>query len=363
MEFHTGYRNWKLKITWDQLFDNQWTKAINGDEMLKISILFREHFFERYHTDWSMDSWINIKWLTIICSPRWMRGAPLLKYLQCTNLIRCPTMKPNTFRLIHSQNILDSTIWHAFRTPAIVVCLKTLCIEVIDQPRCRKYADAIYFFFFFAQQIMPKNLRVQGTAKNTLFIVYSLDLMLEHGKSIIDYGVKLLPGFLVVSPWRNVWPKIYTENYHRKKEALFIECQRKKQSHFGILQRFRAIDIAKLIEICVNASSRKKRFTRMTSIEYGGSTLFAKSQSFSQHKNKRQQKAHRNESELAIYPTLYHIYSTNSVQGPQSGFPKYETKTMAKSLEQKLSGRPEWFVASDKFQSNYIFSNCWTHFL
>lgn len=187
--------------------------------------------------------------------------------------------------------------------------------------------------------------------------------MLEHGKSIIDYGVKLLPGFLVVSPWRNVWPKIYTENYHRKKEALFIECQRKKQSHFGILQRFRAIDIAKLIEICVNASSRKKRFTRMTSIEYGGSTLFAKSQSFSQHKNKRQQKAHRNESELAIYPTLYHIYSTNSVQGPQSGFPKYETKTMAKSLEQKLSARPEWFVASDKFQSNYIFSNCWTHFL
>lgn len=148
MEFHTGYRNWKLKITWDQLFDNQWTKAINGDEMLKISILFREHFFERYHTDWSMDSWINIKWLTIICSPRWMRGAPLLKYLQCTNLIRCPTMKPNTFGLIHSQNILDSTIWHAFRTPAIVVCLKTLCIEVIDQPRCRKYADAIYFFFF-----------------------------------------------------------------------------------------------------------------------------------------------------------------------------------------------------------------------
>lgn len=83
--------------------------------------------------------------------------------------------------------------------------------------------------------------------------------MLEHGKSIIDYGVKLLPGSLVVSPWRNVLPKIYTENYHLKKEALFIECQRKKQSHFGILQRFRAIDIAKLIEICVNASSRGKK--------------------------------------------------------------------------------------------------------
>lgn len=263
---------------------------------------------------------------------------PLSKYTWLNNLARVP----NASDCCVSQNPLHWSHWPATLSK---ICRRNL------------------FLLFFAQQIMPKNLRVQGTAKNTLFIVYSLDLMLEHGKSIIDYGVKLLPGFLVVSPWRNVWPKIYTENYHRKKEALFIECQRKKQSHFGILQRFRAIDIAKLIEICVNASSRKKRFTRMTSIEYGGSTLFAKSQSFSQHKNKRQQKAHRNESELAIYPTLYHIYSTNSVQGPHSGFPKYETKTMAKSLEQKLSARPEWFVASDKFQSNYIFSNCWTHFL